>query len=127
MIGGGSVALVNLTPHDVVVYRDGAATASWAPSGSFARRVELVGTPGVLLTDQAQVPRVEVDYGDAVVDLPAPRAGTALIVSRVIADAVRRSDLFFPFGEVRDEEGRVVGCTALGRFPATDQEGDSRA
>ena len=29
---------------------------------------------------------------------------------------LRRNDLYFPFDEVRDAQGRIVACRALGRF-----------
>jgi hypothetical protein len=126
-MSGESVTLVNLTPHAVTVFDGGTVAASWAPSGSFARREELVSTPGALLTDQAEVPLVDVAYTGPVADLPARQAGTGFIVSRVLADALRRPDLFFPFGEVRNEQGQIIGCLALGRFPTTGQEDASHA
>jgi hypothetical protein len=49
-------------------------------------------------------------------ELPAPQPGVWLVVPRVVADACPgRRDLVFPYREVRDDTGRVIGCTALGR------------
>jgi hypothetical protein len=39
----------------------------------------------------------------------------------VLAAAVDRDDLYFPLEEVRDEEGRIIGCRALGRFSHGDR------
>ena len=51
------------------------------------------------------------------VDLPAPRAGTRYVVSRVTALAAQdRGDLVFPFGEVGDNRGRVTGARGLASF-----------
>lgn len=128
-----SVALENLTPHPVVIYPDGVADraradqaiASWASSGAMARLVERVGPARSLATDQGVVPVSVVSYADEVEGLPEPREGTAYIVSRVTAAAVARADLYFPLDEVRDGQGRIIGCRALGRFAhAREQEGN---
>lgn len=109
--------LVNVTPHDVAVYTaDGAVLARWPASGLFARVVEEVQAADPLETDDSGIPCVAVSYSDAVDGLPEPSVGTAFIVSRVTAAAVSRQDLYFPYDEVRDDDGRVVGCRALGRF-----------
>ncbi|MGH8918123.1 MAG: hypothetical protein ACRD0H_07270 [Actinomycetes bacterium] len=59
---------------------------------------------------------------DRVEDLPAPRPGVWLVVPRVVADAcTERRDLVFPYREVRDDMGRVIGCAALGRPAQEDR------
>ena len=51
------------------------------------------------------------------VDLPAPEPGTRYLVSRLTALAARgRADLVFPFGEIRDGDGRITGAYGLGSF-----------
>lgn len=60
--------------------------------------------------------------------LPDPVPGTVHIVARVVAaQAPERDDLVWPDDLIRDDQGRVVGCRALGAAarPAaalTDQE-----
>lgn len=110
------LTLINLTTHPVIVYAGDRPVASWPPSGGFARLEEVVDGKGSLATDQGEVPGVRIRYSERVADLPEPRAGTAYIVSRVLAAAVPRDDLYFPYNEVRDAEGRIVGCRALGQF-----------
>lgn len=114
--------LVNVTPHDVTVFAlDGAALACWPASGLFARVIEHVQNTDPLETGFGSIPSVAVRYSDAIDGLPTPEVGTAFIVSRVTAAAVAREDLYFPYDEVRDDAGRVVGCRALGRFVHGDR------
>lgn len=119
------LTVVNLTTHAVSVHNDDGVVASWEPSGDFARLVERRTGRGHL-DGHPVVPVVGVWYADSVEGLPDLTPGTVYIVSRVLAAAVRRHDLYFPFGEVRDAEGRIIGCRALGQFhqPA---EGDDDA
>lgn len=104
--------IVNLTPHDVrVLDRYGDVVAEYQPSGMVAR-IEEDREPTGALPDGAPTERVR--YGRAY-DLPAHREDHLLIVSRVLAGMrPYRTDLVFPSREVRDEQGRVVGCRALG-------------
>ncbi|SHJ89812.1 hypothetical protein SAMN02745244_03533 [Tessaracoccus bendigoensis DSM 12906] len=50
------------------------------------------------------------------VDLPEMRDGVGLIVPRVLAERVRRPDMLFPGGEVRDATGAIVGCRRLDTY-----------
>jgi hypothetical protein len=109
--------IVNLTAHKVVVYADSEPILSVEPSGSVARLSErVVVAPPLLLGADGTVPAVRLEYADEVIDLPAPRNEVIFIVSRVLAAVVRRPDLYFPYEEVRDEAGRILGCRALGQF-----------
>ncbi|MGL5863150.1 MAG: hypothetical protein ACRCY9_18070 [Phycicoccus sp.] len=69
-----------------------------------------------LATERGEVPHYLVGYADDAIDLPEPEDGVGLIVSRVTAAAVDRADLYFPFPEIRDAAGLVVGCGGLARF-----------
>lgn len=115
--------LINLSTHPVTVYAGDAPLASWPASGVFARLAERHRTANAVATDQGDIPVTEVSYAPEVIDLPEPAAGTAYLVSRVLAAQVRRADLHFPFDEVRDDDGRIVGCRGLGRF-AEDEDAD---
>jgi len=55
-------------------------------------------------------------------DAPRPvRVETIYVVSSITAQAVRnRPDVFVPARPVRDEQGRIVACTALGRIHAME-------
>lgn len=58
------------------------------------------------------------------VGLPEPEAGTVLIASAMVADAVRRPDVMSPGELVRNEAGQPIGCkglTAYANPPSTNQ------
>jgi len=118
----GSLVLVNLTPHPVNVFDGDRVIASWPPAGRFARRQEAWSPAGLLSTDQGPVPLTDISYGCDVQELSDPVAGTAYIVSRVLADAVPRDDLLFPADEVRDATGQILGCRTLARFTPGPRE-----
>jgi hypothetical protein len=133
--------LVNCTPHDVRIVR---AAPSWSvgwtrtvppsgpvttrqvwlirPSGTVTRveeLTELVGhtrtAPPVVDEEEWRCPVMAVTYG-AVQDLPDEVDGTVYIVARMVAEALpERRDLVFPLFPVRDADGRVTGCEALGQ------------
>lgn len=112
--------IVNLTLHDIIVVADDVPACEVPPSGLYARVVELVRPGDNLHTDRGAAPTATVSYLPKVIDLPEPVTDTIYIVSRVLASAVRRPDLYFPHDEVRDETGRIIGCRALGQFEARD-------
>lgn len=109
---------LNLTTHPITMYAGDTPIASWPPSGRFARAREARESLGTLSTDQGPIPLIAVRYTRDLIDLPEEAPGTAYIVSRVLAERVPRGDLYFPVDDVRDEQGRIVGCRGLGRFEA---------
>jgi len=107
--------LVNVTPHPVVIYGQGDTVLADIPaSGVIARIAETVtpcpavdGLPGSLVT-----------LGE-IEGLPEPVEGTWVIVSMPLAMAAlaarsTRADLVYPYGQVRDGGGRIIGCRSLG-------------
>ena len=112
------VHVANLTAHTLRVYDGETVIAEWPTTEPIARREEQRQPLPALHTSQGDVPVVGTTYG-SVVDLPEPVEGTVYVVSRVLAEAVReRTDVFFPAEEVRDSDGRIVGCRSFGRFMA---------
>lgn len=99
--------LVNLTPHPVRL-----CGLDIQPSGQVAR----VSTTEVVVdnidVDGTNVPILSVEFGE-VVGLPEPEDGTIFIVSALVAQAARRSDVMSPGRLVRDPEGRVIGADGL--------------
>ena len=101
--------LKNLTPHPIRLPRPDGSTIDLPTSGQVPR-VSLTAQPageldGVLVT---------CTVAGEIEGLPAPEAGTYLVVSRVVADAARdRSDLLVPGDLVRDDQGRVIGARRL--------------
>ena len=125
----------NLTPHEVTILDHDGRMVTLPPEGIVPRR-EIVRRDGGLMlvagTDHeawapAMVPdatlHVSVEALGPVVGLPDPEPRTALIVSRLVAEAVpHRQDVFAPGELVRDASGRIVGARGLCRVvPATIQ------
>ena len=106
-------ALVNLTPHEIVVRREDGSEFRIPPSGVVARVTATTEPAGTL----AGVPVVSTRYGE-IEDLPAPRAGVQYIVSSLVRMAATgRTDLVSPDtgpeSAIRDDDGRIV---AVRRF-----------
>lgn len=107
--------LHNLTPHAVTLLsEDDETIASWPAAERWARLAEHADEQSVHVGSTA-IPSAQVRYGGPV-DLPPVREGVGLIVPRVLAEKVRRPDLLFPGGEVRDESGAIVGCRRLDSY-----------
>ena len=106
----------NLTPHPVTLVVDG-QTVTLPPDGT-PPRVSTTETPvGTVAVDGAEVPIFQVSTGE-LDNLPEQQPGVWLLVSRMVAEAApHRRDLVIPHGLVRDDAGRVVGCSALGQVP----------
>ena len=108
--------LVNLTPHSIHLL----INEVWMfvqPSGLLARvNTRSLSVFPIVLDDGTEIPVMETKL-DQVVGLPAPAEGVVYVVSRIVLDAVRRSraDVYAPFDFVRDDDGDLVGCRALGR------------
>lgn len=107
------MTIVNLTPHDVVVYLDDdpmGEKVCFPTSGEVARlaSIELgeIRDEGVLVQD--------VEFGH-LLKSPERVEGVRYIVSLPTALAQPRPDFLVPFREVRDSDGRIVGCRALAR------------
>jgi len=106
---------VNLTPHEVVLYREDGKSLVLASKG--IARVD--STPGVCREVVDGIPIYEAPVMGEVYGLPAPIAGTVYIVSGVVAGACKgRADVVYPGtgpkdGAVRDAQGRVIGVTRL--------------
>lgn len=114
--------IINLTPHPLVIYDDSGITdaahilGQWPPTGTMARLPERIVPIPPITTDQGVMPTMGVSYDEGIEGLPEPQEGTVFVVSRVLAAEVPRPDVYFPFGEVRDADGRIIGCRALGQF-----------
>lgn len=107
--------LVNLTPHDIVVY-DGVEFFTIPASGTVAR----VAVSQEEVHRGLGVPVVRNAYGE-VENLPEPQPDTYFIVSSLVLEALRkegctRTDILAPDTgptAIRDEQGRIA---AVRRF-----------
>lgn len=101
--------IVNLTPHEITFM--GKETITISTSGIVARvtvKREQIGTLNDLPIYRSVFGQVE--------NLPDPKADTVYIVSAMVAQAVKgkRDDIYIVDDTVRDENGRIIGCRALG-------------
>lgn len=121
--------LVNLTPHDVNIYRED--DLDKFRRVEFGRRPYCVIPPAVQPTarvitqerpvDSLSVDGMEIPLNEKVMshiqNLPAPVDDTFYIVSTIVAlYAPHRTDLLVPSGNVRSRSGVIVGCTGFSRM-----------
>lgn len=102
----------NKTPHPVD-FKEQMQDFSISPEGEAPRMVETVHRQ---VGDWQGVPIFEVSYGQ-VENLPDEDKDVGHIVGLPTALALlgKRKDILVPYGFVRDENGRILGCTALAR------------
>lgn len=120
--------IVNVTPHAVVVTDEAhRGITTFPPSGKVARcgtASSHLGTINGLPLVRETIGKVyvAVGTGGGTEPMPEPQDGVLLLVSRVVFDALpERSDLVYPTRLVRDDDGRVVGCAALGGRAAPER------
>ncbi len=125
---------VNLTPHvinfiayyNIEIVQDEFGTSEYIteeriypiePSGTIARcKVERKEIDSFIFGWDITIPLTKTRFGE-VEGLPEPKEGVIYIVSNIVAQAVpHRDDVFFPDDLVRDENGKVIGCRALGKI-----------
>lgn len=121
--------LVNLTPHDVNIYRE--EDLDEYHRVKFGRRPYCVIPPSAQPTariitherpvDPLNMGDVDIPLNEKVMshiqNLPAPVDGTFYIVSTIVAlYAPHRSDLLAPTGNVRSRNGVIVGCIGFSRM-----------
>jgi len=112
-----AVRLINLTPHEIVVFDSSDnVVLRIPPSGQIAR----VATHEKVVGSVNGVPLVTTEYG-AVEGLPDPQPGTIFIVSLLVLQAMagKRKDIVAPntaptpLGAVRDAQGRIIGVRSF--------------
>lgn len=103
--------VLNLTPHTLVV---GGNEIKSAGVARVSETSELVRTE---VTPYGEIPVFRTTFGH-VIDLPDEREDTLLVVSAITARAAMqenpaRRDIFVPGKQIRDAEGRIVGCEGI--------------
>lgn len=108
---------VNLTPHPIGLVDQENQPILTVETTTVARVSAQTTTVGYFRINGVTVPRTHTVYGQ-VEGLPDPTPGTIYIVSGMIVSAlaqqgIHRDDLLVPGQQVRDEQGRVIGCRSL--------------
>ena len=109
--------IVNLTPHDVVVYdENGENILQTIPSSGMAR----VEQKSEKFAEINGIPVNKTSYG-VVENLPDKKEGTIYIVSLLTAQAIKeqepnRKDIYIVDEIVRNEKGQILGCKAFARI-----------
>ncbi|MFI7531464.1 hypothetical protein [Nocardia salmonicida] len=113
-----AVTLINLTPHDLVIFDSNDPIEFTLPRTTVpARLTEIRSASTQLTTGITSIPMTELSYATVPTGLPDPQPRTLLVVSRVTAQGLpERNDLVFPLDEVRDAQHRIIGCRGLGRL-----------
>lgn len=107
--------LINLTPHPVRIYVGDTVVVDQRPDGPMARCAETRQDAGTVTVNGHEIPVSVVGFGE-VENLPDPQPGVLYVVSRATAEAVPdRDDVVYPDGQVRDADGRIIGCRGLAR------------
>ena len=112
------ITVDNYTPHLISLYTpDGRTQLYGISSSGVARAKEIHETIDRLTTDNFNVPVDKVSYGE-VDGLPPEKEGVYHVVSMITAlqCANKRKDLLIVSGTVRDEQGRIIGCTGFARM-----------
>lgn len=102
--------ILNCTPHSLTFVDDaGKVIRVIEPSGILPRVSSTISVVG----DIDGIPDEVTSYGE-VVDLPEKQDGTILVVSAMVAARLPdRSDIRIPGRQVRDDQGRIIGCRSL--------------
>lgn len=106
-----NVEFINMTPHEVVLVNSDSKEVlrRFPASGTLAR----VNSSTKVVGEIDGIPITTTEFSD-VYGLPEQKDGTVYIVSLAVAQrATDRDDLLVPNGSVRDEQGRIIGCTSL--------------
>jgi hypothetical protein len=112
----GDTSLINATPHSIHLLDEMNTTIMEIPPGGISARVDETTQESELLAiGSHRVEITSIDHGP-VENLPEPKDGQLVIVSRITALAVpERRDLIFPLDEVR-QDGQIIGCRQFGRL-----------
>lgn len=101
----------NLTPH--VLYINNVEIKS----DGIARVAEQSEALGFVETQYGQIPVFKTVFGNTV-DLPEEQNDVIFVVSAITAKAAmaktpNRKDIFVPGKQIRDSEGRIIGCEGI--------------
>ena len=103
----------NYTPHEVVIIKNGKAYRAFPSMGSLRVDQKTISCGSI----DYDIPITSTVFGK-VENLPEKNEDTIYIVSSLVCQACPdRNDFFIPNESVRDEQGRIIGCSSLSRNP----------
>ena len=111
-----NIEVINLTPHSINLV----GGPEFEPSGQVARISSTNESAGELLVNGELVPLITEEFGE-VIGLPEEKEGTMFIVSGLVFSHSKRRDLLVPGEQVRDEQGRVIGCKSFQVMEAVEE------
>lgn len=100
--------VINLTPHSINIV----GGPTFEPSGEVARISSTNESAGEMVINGEVIPLITQQFGE-IVGLPEEREGVLFIVSSLIFAQTNRKDLLVPGEQVRDDQGRVIGCQSF--------------
>lgn len=103
-----NIEIINLTPHSINIV----GGPTFEPSGDIARISSTNESAGEMVVNGEVIPLITQNFGE-IVGLPEEKEGTMFIVSGLIFSNTKRRDLLVPGEQVRDEDGRVIGCKSF--------------
>lgn len=104
--------IINLTPHELTIVDESSKVIQRIPSSGFARAQQTREHLG----DINGIPAYKTVFGE-VGGLPEPQEGVIYVVSALTAQAApHRDDLYVPDIQVRDAEGKIIGCRAFSKI-----------
>ena len=106
------MTIKNLTPHAVTLHGAEGKAVTLPPSGQVARLAVAREAMAPVVVDGVTLSVSRPTLG-AVTGLPDAQPGVLLLVSALVADAVRRADVVSPGELVRDAGGVIVGAKGL--------------
>lgn len=100
--------IVNLTPHNVTFIDESGESEVFEASGDIARVEQF------LFSIEDSKYNLKSCIKGCVEGLPKEDANTVYIVSSMVREELpERDDLWSPTSFIRDNEGKIVGCTAF--------------
>lgn len=112
--------IINCTPHEINFYKDGKMIEAFPPSGTVLRvdaNTYTVPERDVVSDKGTHIPIIGIEYMGVIGDLPPMEPDTIYIVSKITAEAISatvyRDDFVFIGETVRDDNGRIIGCTSF--------------
>jgi hypothetical protein len=103
--------IVNLTPHKLTLVGE-LGTLEVPVSGHIARIAVTRTALDPVMIDGITLP-VSISTMGAIEGLPLPQNGVIFVTSALVADVVRRPDVFSPGELLRDAAGNVIGARGL--------------